>query len=102
MYSVKHNLPFLCICCICEVLCCNIVSGLILSVCSQQFQSNFSTLCTHVCMCVCSNVYSKLFHVRPVTQGDVYRAEPKDIPCIFQVHMRNVAYYILMVNIGIL
>ncbi|XP_048758911.2 rho-associated protein kinase 1-like [Ostrea edulis] len=26
-----------------------------------------------------------LFHVRPVTQGDVYRAESKDIPRIFQV-----------------
>ncbi|KAK3090086.1 hypothetical protein FSP39_009049 [Pinctada imbricata] len=27
----------------------------------------------------------KLFHVRPVTQGDVYRADSKDIPRIFQV-----------------
>ncbi|KAK6188435.1 hypothetical protein SNE40_004608 [Patella caerulea] len=27
----------------------------------------------------------KLFHVRPVTQGDVYRAEAKDIPRIFQI-----------------
>ncbi|XP_041359873.1 rho-associated protein kinase 2-like [Gigantopelta aegis] len=27
----------------------------------------------------------KLFHVRPVTQGDVYRADAKDIPRIFQV-----------------
>ena len=29
--------------------------------------------------------YRKLYHVRPVTQGDVYRAEAKDIPRIFQV-----------------
>lgn len=28
---------------------------------------------------------SKLFHVRPVTQGDVYRAETDEIPRIFQV-----------------
>jgi len=28
---------------------------------------------------------SKLFHVRPVTQGDVYRAESEEIPRIFQV-----------------
>lgn len=28
---------------------------------------------------------SKLFHVRPVTQGDVYRAEAEEIPRIFQV-----------------
>ncbi|GFQ82625.1 rho-associated protein kinase 2, partial [Trichonephila clavata] len=28
---------------------------------------------------------SKLFHVRPVTQGDVIRAEVKDIPRIFQL-----------------
>uniref|UniRef100_A0A0L8ICJ6 non-specific serine/threonine protein kinase n=1 Tax=Octopus bimaculoides TaxID=37653 RepID=A0A0L8ICJ6_OCTBM len=27
----------------------------------------------------------KLFHVRPVTQGDVYRADSKDIPRIFQI-----------------
>ncbi|XP_069126945.1 rho-associated protein kinase 2-like isoform X3 [Argopecten irradians] len=27
----------------------------------------------------------KLFHVRPVSQGDVYRADAKDIPRIFQV-----------------
>lgn len=32
---------------------------------------------------------SKLFHVRPVTQGDVYRAETEEIPKIFQVR-RNV------------
>lgn len=29
--------------------------------------------------------FSKLFHVRPVTQGDVYRAESEEIPRIFQV-----------------
>lgn len=28
---------------------------------------------------------SKLFHVRPVTQTDVYRADAKEIPRIFQV-----------------
>ncbi|XP_067678854.1 rho-associated protein kinase 2-like [Haliotis asinina] len=27
----------------------------------------------------------KLFHVRPVTQGDVYRADAKDVPRIFQI-----------------
>ena len=30
-------------------------------------------------------LYSKVFHVRSVTQGDVIRAEAKDIPRIFQV-----------------
>ena len=30
--------------------------------------------------------YSKVFHVRSVTQGDVIRAEAKDIPRIFQVN----------------
>ena len=35
---------------------------------------------------ICILVFpSKLFHVRPVTQGDVIRAEAKDIPRIFQV-----------------
>lgn len=29
--------------------------------------------------------YSKVFHVRSVTQGDVIRAEAKDIPRIFQL-----------------
>jgi hypothetical protein len=29
--------------------------------------------------------YSKVFHVRSVTQGDVIRADPTDIPRIFQV-----------------
>ncbi|CAF98420.1 unnamed protein product, partial [Tetraodon nigroviridis] len=29
----------------------------------------------------------KLFHVRPVTQGDVYRAETEEIPRIFQVKL---------------
>jgi len=28
----------------------------------------------------------KLFHVRPVTQTDVYRADAKEIPRIFQVN----------------
>ena len=32
-------------------------------------------------------LFSKLFHVRPVTQGDVYRADAKDIPRIFQVRL---------------
>uniref|UniRef100_UPI00358FC81C rho-associated protein kinase 2-like isoform X1 n=1 Tax=Myxine glutinosa TaxID=7769 RepID=UPI00358FC81C len=31
----------------------------------------------------------KLFHVRSVTQGDVYRAEAKDIPQIFQILYAN-------------
>jgi hypothetical protein len=29
----------------------------------------------------------KVYHVRPVTQGDVIRADAKDIPRIFQVIM---------------
>ena len=33
--------------------------------------------------------YRKVFHVRSVTQGDVIRAEVKDIPRIFQVRMLN-------------
>ncbi len=33
--------------------------------------------------------YSKVFHVRSVTQGDVIRAEAKDIPRIFQVRVLN-------------
>ena len=33
----------------------------------------------------------KLFHVRPVTQGDVIRADGKDIPRIFQV----CSYYVV-------
>ncbi|XP_059420136.1 rho-associated protein kinase 1-like [Carassius carassius] len=31
----------------------------------------------------------KLFHVRPVTQGDVYRAEAEEIPRIFQILYAN-------------
>ncbi|XP_051511336.1 rho-associated protein kinase 2-like isoform X2 [Myxocyprinus asiaticus] len=31
----------------------------------------------------------KLFHVRPVTQTDVYRADPKEIPRIFQILYAN-------------
>uniref|UniRef100_A0A8C7UCJ8 non-specific serine/threonine protein kinase n=1 Tax=Oncorhynchus mykiss TaxID=8022 RepID=A0A8C7UCJ8_ONCMY len=31
----------------------------------------------------------KLFHVRPVTQGDVYRAETEEIPRIFQILYAN-------------
>ncbi|XP_050795154.1 rho-associated protein kinase 1 isoform X4 [Gopherus flavomarginatus] len=31
----------------------------------------------------------KLFHVRPVTQGDVYRAETEEIPKIFQILYAN-------------
>lgn len=38
---------------------------------------DFSSFYTFLC--------SKLFHVRPVTQGDVYRAETDEIPRIFQV-----------------
>ncbi|XP_026526055.1 rho-associated protein kinase 1 [Notechis scutatus] len=33
--------------------------------------------------------FSKLFHVRPVTQGDVYRAETEEIPKIFQILYAN-------------
>lgn len=32
---------------------------------------------------------SKVFHVRSVTQGDVIRADAKDIPRIFQVNMEQ-------------
>jgi len=46
-------------------------------------------------MYVLCPVCSKLFHVRPVTQGDVYRAEPKDIPCIFQVGCQEYCLLIL-------
>ncbi|KAM3602727.1 uncharacterized protein V6R79_009673 [Siganus canaliculatus] len=31
----------------------------------------------------------KLFHVRPVTQTDVYRADPKEVPRIFQILYAN-------------
>lgn len=31
--------------------------------------------------------FSKVFHVRSVTQGDVIRADVKDIPRIFQVRI---------------
>ena len=34
---------------------------------------------------LCHFFHSKLFHVRSVTQGDVIRADAKDIPKIFQV-----------------
>lgn len=34
-------------------------------------------------------VFSKVFHVRPVTQGDVIRADAKDIPRIFQVNFKS-------------
>lgn len=42
-----------------------------------------SSLNTHHVMIV----FSKVFHVRPVTQGDVIRADAKDIPRIFQVNL---------------
>lgn len=32
-----------------------------------------------------SPYFSKLFHIRPVTQTDVYRADAREIPRIFQV-----------------
>uniref|UniRef100_A0A452IRU1 Rho-associated protein kinase 1 n=1 Tax=Gopherus agassizii TaxID=38772 RepID=A0A452IRU1_9SAUR len=37
----------------------------------------------------CFYNFSKLFHVRPVTQGDVYRAETEEIPKIFQILYAN-------------
>lgn len=40
---------------------------------------------------------SKLFHVRPVTQGDVYRAETDEIPRIFQVSYYSYTVSILLV-----
>lgn len=44
-----------------------------------------SSLNTHHVMIV----FSKVFHVRPVTQGDVIRADAKDIPRIFQVNFNK-------------
>lgn len=44
-----------------------------------------SSLNTHHVMIV----FSKVFHVRPVTQGDVIRADAKDIPRIFQVNLNK-------------
>ena len=41
---------------------------------------------------------SKVFHVRSVTQGDVIRAEAKDIPRIFQVK-KQILVYILFTNL---
>lgn len=39
----------------------------------------------HLFLMLPFSLLSKLFHVRPVTQTDVYRADPKEIPRIFQV-----------------
>lgn len=44
---------------------------------------------------------SKLFHVRPVTQGDVYRAETEEIPKIFQVKKSEILSIFCEVNIYI-
>ena len=43
---------------------------------------------------------SKLFHVRSVTQGDVIRADARDIPRIFQVSNRptELSRFILFMN----
>lgn len=38
--------------------------------------------------------YSKLFHVRPVTQTDVYRADAKEIPRIFQVFNNKLMFIV--------
>lgn len=38
--------------------------------------------------------YSKLFHVRPVTQTDVYRADSKEIPRIFQVFINKLMFLV--------
>ena len=40
--------------------------------------------------------YSKVFHVRSVTQGDVIRAEAKDIPRIFQVNKLVSAFFLYL------
>lgn len=42
--------------------------------------------------------YSKLFHVRPVTQTDVYRADAKEIPRIFQVCLSTTWVVIEILN----
>ena len=41
--------------------------------------------------------FSKVFHVRSVTQGDVIRAEAKDIPRIFQVCISVFPFNMLIV-----
>lgn len=47
--------------------------------------------------------FSKVFHVRSVTQGDVIRADAKDIPRIFQVGVHilllNILYFIIFASI---
>lgn len=45
----------------------------------------FFAIKSNVCCFVCSLFHSKVFHVRSVTQGDVIRADAKDIPRIFQL-----------------
>ena len=45
-------------------------------------------------MCACFP-FSKLFHVRSVTQGDVIRADAKDIPRIFQVRTKKPVVFII-------
>ena len=47
-----------------------------------------------------SSCYSKLFHVRPVTHTDVYRADPKEIPRIFQVMCKAPSLFVLSLVIN--
>jgi len=46
--------------------------------------------------------YRKLYHVRSVTQGDVYRADAKDIPRIFQVETFSVYLLLIILIFGTL
>jgi hypothetical protein len=43
----------------------------------------------------CFVFYSKVFHVRSVTQGDVIRADAKEIPKIFQVKINNMTLLLI-------
>ena len=45
--------------------------------------------------------FSKLFHVRPVTQGDVIRADKNEIPRIFQVSFLSYIFYFTCGNWGV-
>ena len=45
----------------------------------------FLSLLSFISYALFMTLFSKLFHVRQVTQGDVIRADAKEIPRIFQV-----------------
>lgn len=66
----------------------NISIAFILSICYTDYP--WFTLNSSM-----SSSYSKLFHVRPVTHTDVYRADPKEIPRIFQVMCKAPSLFVL-------